>query len=213
MDEKTKFLGELIATTAHRRTFSRGEVIQHQHQPVSNLCLILSGNAYALSTSRNGKEFWKDDYTVGSILGFEAFIGEAKANYDVITRSDVTLLSMPISDLTALASKHPSVFVDILTALTEIYYTQTQKLVEANTLSKRGRICAELKRHSRPMGIEPGTYVIRPTPIFSEFALRIGSTRESVSRTVSELTDMGLLIRKVGALLIPDMSELDETIQ
>lgn len=76
------------------------------------------------------------------------------------------------------------------------------RLVEAVTLSSPGRVCAELLRLSHPVGIEPDKLIIRPTPVFVELAKQIDSTRETVSRTVSQLQKSGVLSREPGALLI-----------
>ena len=76
------------------------------------------------------------------------------------------------------------------------------RLVEAITLSAPGRVCAELVRMSKPVGIDPDKRVIRPSPVFLEVALRVSSTRETVSRTVNALLKDGVLSRETGAMLI-----------
>jgi len=78
----------------------------------------------------------------------------------------------------------------------------TSRLIEAFSLSAKGRVCAELSRLSRVIGILPERLIIRPSPVFVELAERVNSTRETVSRTVSELQKKGILKREAGALIM-----------
>jgi len=100
----------------------------------------------------------------------------------------------------------------VLSLLADRMSDLNERIIEAKTLSAKGRICSELKRRSKPIGIDPGKFIVRPTPIFTEFAFRVGSTRETVSRTISDLSKQGILIRKTGALLIPELSRLEANI-
>jgi len=76
------------------------------------------------------------------------------------------------------------------------------RYVEALTMSAKGRVCAELMRLSDPIGISPTKRIVRPNPVFVDLALRINSTRETVSRTVSALQKDGVVSREAGAMLI-----------
>ena len=55
--------------------------------------------------------------------------------------------------------------------------------------------------------------IIRPNPIFIELAERVNSTRETVSRTVSELQKKGILAREPGAIIINDPDRLRQNIR
>jgi len=88
-----------------------------------------------------------------------------------------------------------------------------RRLVEALTLSARGRVCAELIRLSSPIGIEPTQQIIRPNPVFVELALRVSSTRETVSRTISALQKKGIILREPGALVIPNPERLKAAVK
>ena len=86
-------------------------------------------------------------------------------------------------------------------------------LVNVHSLSVKGRICVELLQMGRPMGIDPDRYIIRPSPVFVELARRLNSTRETVSRTVSELQSKGILTREPGALIIENQDRLRDAIE
>ena len=77
----------------------------------------------------------------------------------------------------------------------------------------RGQIIAELWRMARPVGNDPGSFIIRPRPVFSDFAQRLGSSRETVSRTVSSLVKKEILQRTTGALIVPNADRLESEIR
>jgi CRP-like cAMP-binding protein len=86
-------------------------------------------------------------------------------------------------------------------------------MIEAYTLSAKGRICAELSRLSRVIGKAPDTRIIRPNPVFVDLAQRVNSTRETVSRTVSDLQKKGILAREPGAIIIKNPTRLRDGIR
>lgn len=83
-----------------------------------------------------------------------------------------------------------------------------RRMVEATLLSVTGRISAELLRRSALA--EDRT--IRPVPVMSELALSVRSTRETVSRTVSQLEKRGLVKRVEGGLLVVAPHRLEELV-
>lgn len=83
-----------------------------------------------------------------------------------------------------------------------------QRMVETTLLTATGRICAELLRLSRQS--EDG--VIRPLPVLAELAQRVQSTRETASRTVSQLERRGIVQRCDGGLAVIAPHRLEEMI-
>jgi len=81
-------------------------------------------------------------------------------------------------------------------------------MLETALLSATGRIAAELLRQSRASS----DGVIRPLPVWSELAVIVQSTRETVSRTVSSLEKRGLVSRTEGGLAVIAAHRLEELI-
>lgn len=83
-----------------------------------------------------------------------------------------------------------------------------RRMVEAAMLSATGRIAAELLRRS---GQGEGG-IIRPMPVFAELAASVQSTRETVSRTVSQWEKRGLLRRVEGGLQVVARHRLEDLV-
>lgn len=83
-----------------------------------------------------------------------------------------------------------------------------QRMVEAAMLSATGRVAAELLRRAR----HAPDRVIRPMPVFAELAVSVQSTRETVSRTVSQWEKRGLVRRVDGGLEVVAPHRLEELV-
>ena len=86
--------------------------------------------------------------------------------------------------------------------------TMRRRMVEAAMLSATGRIAAELLRRAGTSDDR----TIRPMPVFSDLAITVQSTRETVSRTVSQLEKRGVLKRVDGGLQVVAPHRLEELV-
>ena len=145
---------------------------------------------------------------VNDVFGFEAWLGNMASRYEIIVKRDVELISINKTMLADMSKSHSALLRYIIRKLAEQFSTQTQRLIEADSLSISGRICAELKRQSKTLDLNSNSAIIQPIPVFSDFALKVGSSRESVSRTINELCKSGVIIRKPGALIIASEDDL-----
>lgn len=83
-----------------------------------------------------------------------------------------------------------------------------RRMVEATLLSVTGRIAAELLRRAGAAN----DHTIRPVPVFAELAITVQSTRETVSRTISQLERRGVLRRVDGGLQVVAPHRLEELV-
>ena len=86
----------------------------------------------------------------------------------------------------------------------------SERVFEFSTMVVRNRIQTELMRLAAEAGKTQGEAVLSPAPApsLSDIADRISSHREAVSRELSRLTSIGLLIREHGDLKITDVARL-----
>ena len=188
------------------RQHSQDTVLLAQGQPIELLGLVISGSAVARVFTAQGAMVWLDEFQPGDWIGSETLSSGALSAYEVTAQSDVEILYVSQSDITRVLAGNAQLLGAFSSKNLAVLQRRTEHLIAAKTLSATGRICAELKRRARPIGIERGHFIIRPTPIFSDVAFRAATTRESVSRLVSTLSRHGIIQRKTGALVIPDMT-------
>ncbi len=184
------------------RGFSAGDLILFQGEAAKHIGLVISGHASARVNSERGDEVWVDQFGAGDFIGHISLLTQAPIDFEIRAESDVKVLFVPAQKFEDLLSSDKILSVALARDLAARLSVMTRRLVEAVTLSSPGRVCAELLRLSHPVGRDPDKLIVRPTPVFVDLALRINSTRETVSRTVSQLQKSGILSREPGALLI-----------
>ena len=194
------------------RTYEEGETLYYQGDPFDTLTYILSGNAKLVCFTENGDAFWLGHVQAGQFLGDAAFFSESEQIYEVTAASQMRVVTISKAQLTSALSRHPQLYKEIAKGLAQKFQTMAVQFTDAQVLSVRGRICAELARLAVPKGIDPTEHVIRPVPMFTKLAAQLGTTRETISRTVSSLQQEGILDRAPGAIIVVQMNALKASI-
>ena len=202
--------GRLQSARANERLLFQGE-------PANYIGFILSGRAKAVAYSEHGIETWLGRFEAGEFFGHISFLTQSPVRFEVSAVGPMQLRLIPITEIQTLLDETDeygammnSVFTrDLARRLDDMM----ARLVEALTLSAKGRVCAELLRLSSPIGITPDMSVIRPNPVFVDMALRLNASRETVSRAISELQKQGVIKREAGAIIITQPDALRRAVK
>lgn len=195
------------------RTFDADTVIALQSEKTEMIGYVLKGRAKAVSYSKDGDATWVGYFKPNDFFGHTALLSENPPPFEIIAETDVEVIFVGTALMTNLLQEQDDLSLELAKDLAARLDQMTNRLIEAYTLSAKGRVCAELSRLSRMIGISPDTHIIRPSPVFVELAERVNSTRETVSRTVSDLQKKGILKREPGALVIIKPGSLRDRIQ
>jgi len=193
--------------------YNRGDIFSFQGERQKTIGFVISGAADAVSYSVNGDETWVGEYKQGQFIGLISLLSDDLSNFDIRASSRLTLRVLPCDKILDLMRRDLSLCEAISKDLAQRLNKSAAELININTLSVKGRICSELLSLALPLGIDPDRHIIRPSPVFVKLAQRLNSTRESVSRTVSELQGKGILGREPGALIIEDVDRLRDVIE
>ena len=202
-----------LEEVSNQKIYSADDSVTFQGELSEHVGFILSGKAKAVSYSENGDETWLGRFSEGEFFGHTSFLTQSPVNFEITAETNLTVLLISINNIRKLFETHSDigrVFAKDLAARLDV---MMRRLVEALTLSAKGRVCAELIRMSNPIGIDPSRHIVRPNPVFVDLALRINSTRETVSRTVSELQKKGIVSREPGALVIQNPERLRASVK
>lgn len=180
---------------ADKIIFDQGAVVKYIH-------FVLKGRAQAFTYSEDGKRFWVVDFGPGDLFGHPETLANAPIEYEVRADTDMKLAVLHAKAFSDMMLEVPEMGKNISADLAASLSRANTRLFELATLSASARICAELHRMASPIGKTPDQWIIRPNPVYSNFALRVQSTRETVSRTISKLQKQGIVERKTGALVI-----------
>ena len=204
---------EPITDRTTTRLYDSGAAIALQGEEANKIGYVLSGRAKAVAFSENGEATWVGYFKTGDFFGHMALLSKSPPPFEIIAETDVKVILVTSAIMQQLLAEQEALSLEIAKDLAARLDQMTHRLIEAFTLSAKGRICAELARLSRVIGIAPSTRIIRPNPVFVDLAERVNSTRETVSRTVSNLQKKGILVREPGAIIIQKPERLRENIK
>ena len=202
-----------FASNSVEKTYKKGEAYSLQGEEQSTVGLVVMGKATAISYSFNGDETWIGEYVEGQFIGLRALLANKAISFEIRALSKLQVLTLSHDQMLKLMQEDESLCKAVAVDLAERLNTSVSDIVDIHTLSVKGRICAELLRRAIPIGINPDRQIIRPSPVFVALARRLNSSRETVSRTVSELQNKGILAREPGALIIEDPDRLRDAIE
>ena len=193
------------------RRIEAGTEILSRHDTSTDVYFIISGTVRVVVNSVGGRDTIFRDINAGEYFGEFAAIDGRERSASVMARTNVTVAKMPATVLREVAVQHGSVCFQLLeSAVAQMRYL-SDRINEFRTLDVRHRIYTELIRLAwMREGTNEG--VISPPPVHQEIADRVSSRREAVTRELKMLEREGALIRKRGALIIPDVRLLESRI-
>lgn len=200
-------LADTIATLGRGADHSRGAVLWPHGEDGSAAGLLAQGRAAELAYGRDGAVLVLHALEAGEFFG-EIVGSGAVGETRVEALSDGAAMLFASSVLVRLMESYPLVALAMARHLSARIAAMRQRMLETALLSATGRIAAELLRRSRAAG----DGVIRPLPVWSELAVIVQSTRETVSRTVSGFEKRGLVTRVESGLAVVAPHRLEELV-
>jgi CRP-like cAMP-binding protein len=194
----------LDARCLWRRVGGGEWVIDYQAEG-ADVYFVFSGLARVVIVS-SGREMILRDIREGEYFGhYSAIDGKPRSAAIVaVTDSVVARMSAPV--LWEAIHRHASVRENVLKDLVADIRTANQRAHEQANFDVRKRLCAELIRLSRTTG--EGRVVVSPPPTHAEFAARMSTHREAVTKTLSALEREGMIVRSPSAIVLSDAARL-----
>lgn len=187
-----------IHAHARARSYAPRATLVRQGDQSATAFLLVLGRAHALLYGAGGQLVLLHEYGPGELFGAVAGPGMEEEEADVVAVDRVRALLLEAAALMALAERHGCIGLALSRLLLKRLRRTAARMYERAALSAPGRVCAELLRLAR----EAEGLAIRPPPVIAELALKVGTTRETASRTVSALLRRGLLRRDGDALVV-----------
>lgn len=199
-------LARTIALQAHETSVQRGALLWPLPER-DETSVMISGRAQEVAYGHDGTVLLLSLLGQGDLYG--SLMGgddAASAQTEALEHGRAAHFATPA--LVRLMDSYVSIARAINRQLAMRLEGLRRRMVEATLLSATGRIAAELLRRS-----ETATdRTIRPMPVMSELAVSVRSTRETVSRTVSQFEKRGLVERTEGGLRVVAPHRLRELV-
>ena len=187
-----------------------GEVLVEAGDATDKVYFLLAGELRFSVYTRVGKVVSLRGADLGAFVGEAALADDGRSPYSVEAARPSTVAALNAQTFMEFVHGDASLLRALLGQFFERQVLLTEQIVELSTLSVHARIHKELVRLSRENMKADGSSIIRPVPTHSELARRIGTQREAVSRQMSHLQQLGIIVRREGGLFIPYVSRLIE---
>ena len=197
-----------ILVRGRRREFHARATIVRRGDQVSTLYVVIAGRAHAIVYSLEGQAVLLQEYRRGDFFGAVSPPYSATHDADVIAVEAVSAFLLEGGTLALLAEQHGCIGLALLKVMVDRLQQTATRMYEHVALSAIGRVYAELLRQAR----QSDDLTIRPSPVLSDLALHVSTTRETASRAVNGLERRGIIRRDGDKLVVVAPHRLEELI-
>jgi CRP/FNR family transcriptional regulator, cyclic AMP receptor protein len=201
-------LASSILLRGRLRKFLGRATILRRGDRISTLYVVIAGRAHAIVYSLEGQAVLLYEYRAGDFFGVITPPYSGTHDTDVVAVEDVESFLLDGGVLAILAEQHGCISRALLKVMVDRLQQTASRMYEHAALSAVGRVHAELLRQAR----QSAELAIRPAPILSDLALRVSTTRETVSRAVNALERRGIIRRDADSLKVVAPHRLEELV-
>ena len=191
------------------RECDRDEIILDRDNHDRDVYFVTSGSVIVVNFSLSGREIALARIAAGGYFGELAAIdGEPRSASVVALEACVIGVLAPLA-FTELVTGDDTLSVRIMRRLARIIRIGDDRIMDLSTLGAFQRVYLELLRLCHADGEDSGILVIDPMPGQKEIASQASTTRETVTRAISQLAADGIVERKRKRLRIVDRRRFD----
>ena len=178
-----------IADAARERLYPKNSVIVFEDDPGEAMYVVVTGSVKVVLTSDDGREVILATLAAGEFFGEMSLIDDEPRSAHVIAMEDSRLLVLRREDFQRILHESPRIAIGLLDALCKRLRQADQKIGGLALLDVSGRVARLLIEMADE---HDGVTVTNRIPHHT-IAQMIGSSRETVSRTMSNLAEQGLI--------------------
>ncbi len=201
-------LVDSLLARSKRVHIKRRQIVISEGSLSSEVFYIVRGRVQITLFSLHGRETILRDMGVGRIFGELAAIDDQPRSANVVALEDCELAMLTAPDFRDFLATVPRAGFWMAQQLARRVRDLTEKAFELATLPISSRLQSELVRHCLEIGVENDRCVIKGAPTHAEFAARIGTHREAVTRELGLLAHEGLVVQTGRTLTVLSISRL-----
>jgi CRP/FNR family transcriptional regulator, cyclic AMP receptor protein len=193
--------------------FAMDKNIVAEDELTTDMFFILSGSVAIKSFSEKGYEVFYTELSEGACFGeFSAIDGNPRAA-NVIALTEVTVAKMKAADFKNFVRTFPNLGLALSEYLVSLARELSERVFELSTLPVRTRVRLEILRLAKDTANNQDNTIIHHAPTHQEFAARISTHREVVSRELAYLTSQNLIVCSRKRIEIKSIKALRQSIE
>ena len=188
------------------RQFKKNQVIYYDGDKGTGLYLVISGKVKTIRLAEDGRELMTGIYANDDYLGINALLANEPYSDTATALEDSTLCLIPKDQLEELLHHYPEVAREFIKLLANDIREKEEQLMQLAYHSVRKRMAEAMVRLSRQQSNENGSFKIAR----EDLAAMAGMATETVSRTLSDFKDEGLIDKKGSTVTVLDLARLSK---
>ncbi|HEX9730282.1 MAG TPA: Crp/Fnr family transcriptional regulator [Gemmatimonadales bacterium] len=194
-----------VADAARERAYPKNSVILFEDDPGDALYVVVTGQVKVLLIGEDGREVILSVLAAGDFFGEMSLIDDEPRSAHVIAMEDSNLLVLRRADFQQALDEHPRIALGLLRALSRRLRRADDKIGALVLLDVLGRLARILLQ----LADDHDGHTITRKLTHHTIAQMIGSSRETVSRTMRELTERGVIDVNRQTITIRDRASLE----
>jgi CRP/FNR family cyclic AMP-dependent transcriptional regulator len=209
----------LDATTAgalealgEQREFPAGAIIVGQDDPGDALFVLVQGKVKVALFGKQGREIILSIFKApGDFFGEMSLLDDEPRSATVVAVEPATLFVLSRAAFRAHVETQPRTALRVLQEISRRLRQADRVIGNLALLDVWGRVAGKLRELARADGIEAEDgVIIRDRPTQAEIAAMVGTSRETVSRAISEFTRRGFIKMNGKKMLLSRAFLLDQ---
>ena len=196
---------ERVSEISRERAYPRNSVILFEDDPGDALYVVALGQVKVVLIGEDGREVILSVMGEGEFFGEMALVDDEPRSAHVIAMEDSTLLVLRREDFQGILKQTPGIALALLRELSRRLRRVDEKVGSLVLLDVNGRVAQLLLE----LADEAGSERITRRLTHHTIAQMIGSSRETVSRTMRELVDKGYIEVSRREIVIRDRTALE----
>ena len=212
-----KFLAQLpeglraeVTQRLHTARSPKGRTLLERGSSSRDVFFVLEGKVEVVLYSPDGREVFVTAIGAGEMFGELAALDGEPRSATIVALSDVVLAIMSQNDFMHCIENSPAAAICLARNLASQLRQSTEHIFELSALNVRVRVHAELLRLAKDGKRSANGIEVQPPPTHSEFANRIGTNREAVTREMRALSKMGIVHYNRRCITITDIRRLEQ---
>ena len=196
---------ERVSEISRERAYPRNSVILFEDDPGDALYVVAQGQVKVVLIGEDGREVILSVMGEGEFFGEMALVDDEPRSAHVIAMEDSTLLVLRREDFQGILKQTPGIALALLRELSRRLRRVDEKVGSLVLLDVNGRVAQLLL----DLADEAGSERITRRLTHHTIAQMIGSSRETVSRTMRDLVEKGYIDVSRREIVIRDRTALE----
>jgi CRP-like cAMP-binding protein len=199
----------LIAAATQQRRYAKHQFVVREGEPGGTFFIITSGSVAVARVAGDGRETILSILKEGDFFGEMSLFDTALRSASIKTLTDVEVGILLQDDFLRLMDRSPQIGKLLVIELSERLRAANALIAATTSQDIRGRLATLLLNLSKNFGepVENGTKItLRLTN--QEMANMIGTTRETVNRTLNKMWDERLVDMRTAYIVVTEIEKL-----